>query len=864
MKHFARSALLILTVFSLWLPPAVQAESFIVSDIRVEGLQRISAGTVFAAVPLAAGDLVDDQLIRNAARALFDTGNFDDIQIGRDGNVLVILVAERPSISEIVIEGNKAIETEALMEGLKGAGLAEGQVFRRSTLEGMQMELQRQYVQQGRYDAGIETDVIPEPRNRVSVNIDVDEGTVAKIKHINIVGNRVFDDEELEDLFELQSSGWLSWISSDDKYSREKLSGDLETLNSYYLDRGYLMFRIDSTQVAVTPEKDAVYITANVTEGEQYTVGSVDLSGDLVLEDRDLRRFLVVQEGQIFSQQLVTSTEEYLTQRLGNEGYNFAKVTGIPEVNEEELLVDMKFFIDPGKRTYVHRISFHGNTRTVDEVLRREMRQMESAPASAAAIEASRVRLERLGFFKEAKVETTEVPGTDDLIDVAYEVEEQTSGSISASVGYAQGPGLILGLNLQQDNFLGSGKRVGIGLNSSSYQGLYNFSYNNPYYTEDGVSRGFNIYHRSTDLEEINVASYTTDTLGGAVNFGYPIKETERLGFSIGLSNTEITAGRFAVQEMIASPRLQQGVDYWFESTQTEDGSYLEPELPQPVDSLGESQLTRPLDTGFLDRNGDEFLNWTVTASWLQSTLNRGINPTRGASQSVALEMAMPGSDLLFYKLSYRGEYYLPVFRQFILRFRTELGYGDGYSGTTELPFYEHFYAGGFGSVRGYESNTLGPRSTAAEQYRLQQPATAIDENGLPTETGGPDGDIFGYLSRQGRLVVDPVNDDPDPFGGNVLVEAGVELVFPLPFIKDQRSIRSALFIDAGNVFNTNCGVVQINCFDVDFGEIRYSVGVGVTWISGFGPMSFSLAKPLNQGEFDEDEPFQFTLGQGF
>ena len=864
MKHFSRSALLILTAFSLWLPPAVQAESFIVSDIRVEGLQRISAGTVFAAVPLAAGDLVDDQLIRSAARALFDTGNFDDIEIGRDGNVLVILVAERPSISEIVIEGNKAIETEALLDGLKGAGLSEGQVFRRSTLEGMQMELQRQYVQQGRYDAGIETDVIPELRNRVSINIDVDEGTVAKIKHINIVGNRVFDDEELEDLFELQSTGWLSWISSDDKYSREKLSGDLETLNSYYLDRGYLMFRIDSTQVAVTPEKDAVYITANVTEGEQYTVGSVDLSGDLVLEDRDLRRFLVVQEGQIFSQQLVTSTEEYLTQRLGNEGYNFTKVTGIPEVNEEELLVDMKFFIDPGKRTYVRRISFHGNTRTVDEVLRREMRQMESAPASAAAIEASRVRLERLGFFKEAKVETTEVPGTDDLIDVAFEVEEQTSGSISASVGYAQGPGLILGLNLQQDNFLGSGKRVGIGLNSSSYQGLYNFSYNNPYYTEDGVSRGFNIYHRSTDLEEINVASYSTDTLGGAVNFGYPIKETERLGFSFGLSNTEITAGRFAVQEMIASPRLQQGVEYWFESTQTDAGNYLEPEVPQPLDSIGENQLTRPQSTGFLDRNGDEFLNWTVTASWLQSTLNRGINPTRGASQSVALEMAMPGSDLLFYKLSYRGEYYLPVFRQFILRFRTELGYGDGYSGTTELPFYEHFYAGGFGSVRGYESNTLGPRSTAAEQYRLQQPVTAIDEEGSPTETGGPDGDIFGYISQLGRLVVDPVHDDPDPFGGNVLVEAGIELVFPLPFIKDQRSIRSTLFLDAGNVFNTNCGAVQINCFDVDFGEIRYAIGVGVTWISGFGPMSFSLAKPLNQGEFDEDEPFQFTLGQGF
>jgi outer membrane protein insertion porin family len=732
-------------------------------------------------------------------------------------------------------------------------------------------------VQQGRYDASIETDVIPEPRNRVAINIDVNEGTVATIKHINVVGNTIYDDDDLADLFELKTTNWLSFIRSDDKYSREKLSGDLETLSSYYMDRGYLQFSIDSTQVSVTPEKDAVYITANVTEGEKFTVQSVNLSGDLVLPEADLKRFLLVREGQTFSQQLVTSTEEYLTQRLGNEGYNFAKVTGIPEIDEENNFVDLKFFVDPGKRTYVRRISFRGNTKTIDEVLRREMRQMEGAPASSSAIESSRIRLERLGFFKQARVETPEVPGHDDLIDVEFEVEEQSSGSIGASFGYAQGTGLILGVNVQQDNFLGSGKRIGVGLNSSSYQDFYNFSYTDPYYTADGVSRGFNIFYRKTDLEEVNVASYTTDTVGGAMNFGYPIKETERLGFSVGISNTEITAGRFAVQEIKASPRLLAGVDYYYDSTlqfcapgdntppcDEYDTYRLETEQVEDIEDIDFSYLTLPNELGFLDENGDEFLNWTLTSSWTQSTLNRGVNATRGASQSVALELSMPGSDLEFAKLTYRGEYYYPIANKWTLRFRTELGYGDGWGDTTELPFYEHFFAGGFGSVRGFESNTLGPRSTPAELYRVDQPITEIDDDGQPAERGGENGELFGYVAQNGKLIVDPVNDRSDPFGGNVLIEGGVELIFPLPFIKDQRSIRSAFFIDAGNVFNTNCSAFQINCFDIDVDEIRYSVGVGVTWITGFGPMTFSLAKPLNTGPFDEEEPFQFTLGRGF
>jgi outer membrane protein insertion porin family len=845
----------------------VHADAFQVSDIRVEGLQRISAGSVFAALPVAVGDTATPALIRQASRNLFNTGNFDDIQVGRDGSVLVIIVAERPSISEINIDGNKAIETEALLDGLRGAGLAVGQVFQRSTLEGMQLELQRQYVQQGRYDASIETDVVPEPRNRVSVNITIDEGTPARIKHINIVGNELFSEDDLTQEFELKTGGWLSFFTSDDKYSKEKLTGDLETLTSYYQDRGYLQFNIDSTQVAVSPDKASVFITANITEGEKFTVSSVDLSGDLVVDKSLLMPFVLLQPDQTYNQAAVTATEEYLTQRLGNEGYNFAKVTGIPEINEEDNTVDMKFFIDPGKRTYVRRITFEGNELTSDEVLRREMRQMESAPASQAMIDQSRVRLERLGYFSKAEVETVPVPGTDDLIDVAFTVEEQSSGSISGSVGYAQDAGLILGLNLEQANFLGSGKSIGLGINSSQYQDLYNISYTNPYFTEDGVSRGFSIFYRATDLSEINVASYTTDTLGGAISFGYPIKETQRIGLNFGVNQTSITAGRYAVQEIKASPRLETGIEGWYEKAVITDGAYASIETFQPIDSLPFSALTNANETGFLDENGDDFFNYTITASWLQSTLNRGRLATRGASQSVSLEISLPGSDLEFYKLNYRGELFLPLSQLFTLRFRTELGYGDGFGSTTELPFFEHFYAGGFGSVRGFENNTLGPRSTPPATYSISRPVTGIDANGVPTEVGGPDGTQFGYVLNPdtGKLEYTSIRDnDPDPFGGNVLIEGSIELLFPMPFIEDRSKLRSAFFVDAGNVFNTNCSAIQLNCFDIDAGELRYSVGIGVSWITGFGPMTFSLAKPMNAGPDDREEAFQFTLGRGF
>ena len=865
-----------LTVLVLWLAFAGMAcaESFVVSDIRVEGLQRISPGSVFNDIPVRVNDRIDETAIAATARALFHTGNFDDVQIGRDGDVLVITVVERPSISEINIEGNKAIKTDDLLKGLKDAGLAVGQVFQRVTLEQIRVELERQYVSQGRYDATIETEVAEQARNRVAVNIDINEGNVARIKHINIVGNSVFDEDDLVGLFELKTTGWFSWLSGNDKYSREKLNGGLENLNSYYLDRGYIRFNIDSTQVSITPDRKAVYITVNISEGEKYKISKVDLSGELVIPEEEMQGLLLMQEGQDFSQVQATNTEELITRRLGIEGYTFAKVNGIPEIDDADHTVAMKFFVDPGKRTYVRRIEFRGNTKSVDEVLRREMRQMESAPASTALIEQSRVRLERLGFFKEVKTQNVPVPGTDDMIDVQYSVEEQSSGSIGASIGYAQDAGLILGANLQQNNFLGTGKQVGIGLNTSKYQDLYSFNYVNPYYTEDGVSRGFSIFYRSTDLEEINIASYTTDTIGGTVSFSYPISETQRLGLSFGISRTEIGAGIGAVQEISGSPRPIRDTIGYISQSDLNDSGWFDLEAIQP---LNDDIFQTGLPKGFLDIHGDRFDNFTLTGSWTQSALNRGQLATRGYSQSLSLQVAAPGSDLTYWKLMYSGQLFIPLWRDFTLRLHTDLGYGDGWGSTRQLPFYENFYSGGFRSVRGFKSNTLGPQSTRALRYSILN-IPKYDDNGNIVDfqrkfvyvTCARDDDANASHTKCGpdgqKVLYSPLGYDDryNAFGGNALVEGGVEVLFPLPFIKDQRSVRSGVFLDFGNVFDTNCAATQVICSDLDFGELRYSVGFGVTWITGFGPITFSLAKPLNDERYDRTEVFQFSLGQGF
>ncbi|MDB9844315.1 outer membrane protein assembly factor BamA, partial [Porticoccaceae bacterium] len=539
MKQLLTGLLFILCTLS----PSLHAEVFQVADIRIEGLQRVSAGTVFAALPISAGDLVDEPAIREATRSLFRTGYFSDVVMARENSILVIGLAERPAVTEINLEGNKAIETDQLLDALRDNGLAEGQIFRQVILEGMTQELQRQYVSQGRYGALVKTEVKTLPRNRVAVNIDIEEGDVAKIRHINIVGNTDFSESELLDTFEQNTTGWLSWISSNDKYSREKLSGDLETLETWYLDRGYLKFAVDSTQVSISPDKESVFITINIDEGDVYTIGGIELSGELKIPETQARALIIMKEGMTFSQTLMTTSSEYITRRLGNEGYTFAEVAGYPEVDEEEKTATITFVVTPGMRAYVRRVEFRGNTKTADDVLRREMRQMEGGSANNMLIEHSKVMLERLGFFKEVTVENVPVPGTNDQIDVVYSVEEQPSGSVGASVGYAQGTGLILGANLSENNFLGTGKQVGIGVNRSTYQSSLNFSYSEPYFTVDGVSVGYNIYSRETDYDRINVASFSTNTFGGGVNWSYPISDIQRIGLGFGYENLDLRTG---------------------------------------------------------------------------------------------------------------------------------------------------------------------------------------------------------------------------------------------------------------------------------------------------------------------------------
>lgn len=910
-----------LLISCLLLSFCVHAATFRVTDIRVEGLQRVSAGSVFAAMPIQVGDVIDSSDIRQATRALFSVGYFADIAIRADGSVLVVDVKERPAINELEITGNKAIKTEDLLSGLRDNGLAEGQIFERVTLEGVTKSLQRQYVAQGRYNASVETEVEELPRNQVKLKIKVNEGSIARIRSINIVGNTIFDDDELIDLFELKTTGWFSWLSGNDRYSKEKLTGDIETLESQYMDRGYLAFTLTSTQVTLSSDRESLYITIGIDEGDIYTVSEVELAGDPILPEEYIRRLVLVKKDSTFSQVLMTTTSEYITKRLGNEGYTFAEVKGIPERNEDEKTVKITFFIDPGKRAYVRRINFRGNTKTVDEVLRREMRQMEGAPASSARIEGSKVRLERLGFFKEVSVDTREVPGVDDQVDVEYSVEEQPSGSIGAQAGYAQGTGLILGLNYQENNWLGSGKQLGVNINTSKYQTVYSFSYNDPYFTEDGVSGGFSVYLRERDYSEINVSSYTTDSFGFDINFGYPISEIERLGFSVGYRHLEIETGGFAVQEIISSPALLNGVDRYLTQDSyldarcafspsilncgietDEDGNVVTDENGNPilldVDIPEDGFETLPVNgsvlsnntPGFINENGDSFDDITLSFNWVQSTLNRGVLATRGSSQRLSFEMTLPGGDLEYYKLNYSAQYFQPLSRLFTLRLRTELGYADGYGDTTELPFFENFYSGGFGSVRGFERNSLGPQSTPAQAYSTQLTAReqVFDENGDPLkDSNGNDvlvntspayvlcedptdlrlGLGFTSVCNPGELlstVRDIRREDNRTFGGNVLVEGSAEIIFPLPFIKDQRMLQSAFFVDAGNVFNTNCRPSQLNCSDIDLSKLSVSAGIGLTWISSFGPLTFSIAKPIRQNELDDEKFFQFSVGNTF
>lgn len=739
-------------------------EEFVIEDIRLEGLSRVSAGNVFNNLPVKIGDKFNDLRSSEAVKALFKSGFFKDVRLERVGNVLVVALVEREAISKIIMTGNDAIKKDDLLKGLAGVGFAEGEVFNRSLLDKVEQELHRQYFGLGRYGAKITTEVIPKKNNRVEVAINISEGKTARIKEINIVGNTAYTDKQILKKFKLSTPTLISFITKKDQYSKQKLSADLETIKSLYLDNGFINFNLDSTQVSITPDKSDVYITINVNEGDQFKISDVKLSGELIVPGEDLFASVLTHKGEIFSRKKVTKTSARLTERIGDEGYAFANVNAVPEIDNEKKQVALTYFVDPGKRVYVRRINFTGNTKTRDEVLRREMRQAEGGWISTQKVQRSKIRLQRLGFFEEVNVETPAVPGTPDQVDVNYSVVERSSGSLSLGLGYSQSQGLIFNTNVTQDNFLGSGKRVSFDFNNSEINRRLGVGYTNPYWTIDGVSRGFDAFYRETDSSSANITRYDSKVYGTGVNFGIPITEFQRLFLGLDFESTELDANSLSSSEVL----------------------------------------------DFIAREGDDFDVLRLTSSFAYDTRNRAILPDSGVYHRLQLEAAIPFGDLRYYKLSYDTKWFFPLAEDYTLLLKGAIGYGDSYGETEKLPFFENYYGGGPRSVRGFEENTLGPKDSS------------------------------------GRAI-----------GGNLKLVGNVELILPVPFASDSRSLRLTGFLDGGNVYD-------IDDDDFEIGDLRYSVGISGIWVSPFGVLSASIAKALNDESDDKTQTFQFTFGTSF
>ncbi|MFK8068138.1 MAG: outer membrane protein assembly factor BamA [Gammaproteobacteria bacterium] len=739
-------------------------EEFIIEDIRLEGLSRVSAGNVFNNMPVKIGDKFNDQRSSETVKALFKSGFFKDVRLERVGNVLVIALVEREAISKIILTGNDAIKTDDLLTGLGGVGFAEGEVFNRSLLDKVEQELSRQYFGLGRYGAVITTEVIPQKGNRVQVAINVSEGETARIKEINIVGNTAYTDKQILKKFELSTPTLISFVTKNDQYSKQKLSADLETIKSLYLDNGFINFNIDSTQVSITPDKKDVYITININEGDQFSISDVKLSGELIVPTEDLFKSVLTHKGEVFARKDVTNTSEQLTERIGDEGYAFANVNAVPEIDNETKKVALTYFIDPGKRVYVRRINFSGNTKTRDEVLRREMRQAEGGWISTEKVQRSKVRLQRLGFFEDVNVETPAVAGTSDQVDVNYSVVERASGNLSLGFGFSQVQGIIFNTNVTQDNFLGSGKRVSFNFNNSEVNRSLGLGYTNPYWTIDGVSRGFNTFYRETDANNANVTRFNSKVYGTGVNFGIPITEFQRFFLGLDYENTELDTNSNSSSEV----------------------------------------------TDFIAREGNRFDIFRLTSSFAFDSRNRAVLPDQGVFHQVRLEGSIPLGDLRYYKISYDTKWFLPLAEDYTLLLKGSLGYGDSYGSTEELPFFENFYGGGPRSIRGFEENTLGPKDSS------------------------------------GRAI-----------GGNLRLVGNAELILPVPFISETKSMRLTGFIDGGNVYD-------IYDDDFDIGDLRYSVGISGIWVSPFGVLSASIAKALNDERGDQPQTFQFTFGTSF
>ena len=751
-------------IILLLLSSAAFAESFVIKEIRVEGLQRLSAGTVFNYIPLKVGDEITDSDAKTIIRALYKSKYFNDVGVEAEDGVLIINVSERPAISSIEFVGNKDLGSEDLSKSLREIGFSEGQVYDKAILERVQLELQRQYFSRGKYGITIESKVTALPENRVGILITMGEGTVTTIGDINIVGNISYEEEDLLQEFQSTTGDLFSIVTRDNQYSRPKLSADLESLRSFYLDRGYVDFVVESTQVSITDDKKEMFVTINISEGQQYKIKEVRLAGDLIVKEEELFKLVVIKKDAIFSRKQVTQSSEYLTNRLGNEGYAFANINAVPKIDKEERSVALTFFVDPGRRAYVRRINIVGNSKTRDEVVRRELRQQEAAYISTLNVEDSRAFIQRLGYFEDVNVEMKPVAGTSDQVDLDFRVIEQSSGNLSAGVGFSDSDGLVINANLTQKNFMGSGKHISFGFNNGDVNTTYSIGYTNPYATVDGISQGYGAFFSETNADEANIASFSTDTYGASTTFGVPIAKNDRISLSLGYENTTI-------------------------------------HLPKV------STVSRY--NKFIAREGDEYDTFSAVLGWTNNTRNNPVLPTSGKLQRLSTMVTLPGGSLQYYKLNYEDRRYEPLSEDLTLAYGGKLAYGDAYGSTENYPFFQNFYAGGQKSVRGFKSNTLGLR------------------------------------------------ENNESLGGNFLVSGGTEIIFPVPFVKKKiRSFRLSGFIDVGNVYAED--------EDFDAGLLRYSAGLSAIWISPFGPVSISLARPFNEQKDDETEFFQFAVGSTF
>ncbi len=749
-------------LFLLCISHAWAIEPFTVKDIRVEGIQRTEAGTVFSYLPVKVGDTMGNEQAAAAIHALYATGFFRDVKLKVDHGVLIVQVQERPSIASIEVNGVKDFPKDQLKESMKYAGLAEARIFDKGALDKAVQELKRQYVARGKYAVKVTTTVTELERNRVSIVFNVVEGDVSKIKKINLIGNHVYPESQLLDMMKLGTPGLFAWFSSNDQYSKQKLSADLETLRSFYMDNGYLEFNIDSTQVSISPDKKDIYITINLTEGEKYTVAKVSVSGDTIVPKAEIEKLVLVKPGDTFSRKDMTETSKKIGERLGREGYAFANVNAIPDIDKEKHQVSFNFVVDPGQRVYIRRINITGNNKTRDEVIRREFRQTEDEWFDVEKIKKSKQRVDKLDFFSEVNIETPAVQGAADQVDVNMSVKEKSTGSISVGAGFSSGEGLVLTGSVSQANLFGSGNFLSTQVNTGKLNQVYSISYTNPYYTDDGVSRGFDIYKRNTDSQSTAVSQYSSHNVGGGVRFGVPIGEDQSINYGLAAENTQL--------------------------------------------GLFQTSSTRLIE--YINIYGTTSNSLLGTIGWGRNSLDSAIYTTEGTMQRAYAEIALPVLDTRYYKLNYQHQWFHPLNKDFTLMLHGEVGIGGGYDGQ-DLPFFKNFYAGGPGSVRGYEANSLGPRDTRGAVL------------------GGPR-----------RALI------------------GAELLAPFPGTGNEKSVRLSGFVDGGGVYGPG---------DLPGSAgMRYSTGVAVTWISPVGPLKFSYAVPINKQPVDLLQRFQFTLGTVF